>query len=98
METRLIVDVACEAGSVGRDQLFNTGKIYSADDKPQHIYPDDSDAVDFRGTPFKGLLEMELTLTRFRIRFQSPAMIKLLLRQRLTKIQNCTSRSNWQMS
>ncbi|MCJ1265448.1 hypothetical protein MMC22_005326 [Lobaria immixta] len=45
METRLIVDVACEAGSVGRDQLFNTGKIYSADDKPQHIYPDDSDAI-----------------------------------------------------
>lgn len=50
METRLIFTSACEAGSVGRDQLSNAGKIYSADNSPQHQYPDDFDAVDFRGT------------------------------------------------
>ena len=46
MDMRLTFNLACEPGSVGRDQLFNTGKIYSADNKPQHINPDDTDAVD----------------------------------------------------
>lgn len=53
---RLIFNVACKVGSVGRDQLFNTGKIYSADNNPQHFYTDDSDAVDFRGIHLKNTI------------------------------------------
>lgn len=51
---RLISNVASEAGSAGRNKLFHTGKIYSANHYPQHLYPDDSDAVDFRGIHLTG--------------------------------------------